>query len=49
VITVEAQHEGARPEIAAALADLLALLEAYAGGQVISAILGTQRSELSDE
>ena len=49
VITVEAQHEGARPEIAAALVDLLALLEAYAGGQVISAILGTQRSELSDE
>jgi DNA/RNA-binding domain of Phe-tRNA-synthetase-like protein len=49
VITVEAQHEGARAEIAAALADLLALLEAYAGGQVISAILGTQRSELSDE
>jgi len=48
VITVEAQHEGARPEIAAALADLLALLEAHAGGQVGSAILDAQHPELSN-
>jgi DNA/RNA-binding domain of Phe-tRNA-synthetase-like protein len=48
VITVEAQHEGARPEIEAALADLLALLERYAGGHTISAVLDVRRSELAD-
>jgi DNA/RNA-binding domain of Phe-tRNA-synthetase-like protein len=49
VITVEAQHEGARPEIEAAVANLLALLEAYAGGQFISAVLGATQPELSDD
>jgi len=49
VITVEAQHEGARPEIEVALADLLALLERHAGGHVISAVLDATQPELSDE
>ena len=49
VVTVEAQHEGARPDIQAALADLLALLERYAGGHVISAALDAQHPELSDD
>jgi DNA/RNA-binding domain of Phe-tRNA-synthetase-like protein len=49
VITVEAQHDGAHPEIEAALADLLALLERYAGEPVISAILDAQCPSLSDE
>lgn len=49
VITVEAQHEGARPEIEAALADLLGALERYAGGHAISAILDAQHPELLDD
>ncbi|HEX5159250.1 MAG TPA: phenylalanine--tRNA ligase beta subunit-related protein [Ktedonobacterales bacterium] len=49
VITVEAQHEGARPEIEAALADLLTLLERYAGGQVGSAVVDATQPELSDD
>lgn len=39
VITVEAQHPGARPQVEAAVQDLLALLRQYAGGQAIAAIL----------
>jgi len=46
---VEAQHEGARADVEAALADLLTLLERYAGGHVISAVVDMQHPELSDE
>lgn len=49
VITVEAQHEGARTEIEAALADLLALLKGFSDGQSISAILDAQHPELSGD
>jgi DNA/RNA-binding domain of Phe-tRNA-synthetase-like protein len=48
VIAVEAQHEQARPDIEAALSDLLALLAAYAGGEVISAILDATQPDISD-
>ncbi|HEU4784039.1 MAG TPA: phenylalanine--tRNA ligase beta subunit-related protein, partial [Ktedonobacterales bacterium] len=47
VITVEAQQQGARGEIEAALSDLLALLEAYVGGSSVSAILGAQHPAFS--
>jgi DNA/RNA-binding domain of Phe-tRNA-synthetase-like protein len=49
VITVEAQHEGARADVEAALADLLTLLKHYAGGHVISDVLDAQHPELTDE
>ena len=49
VIAVEAQHERARDDVEAALTDLLALLERFAGGQVTSAILDAQHPSLSDE
>jgi DNA/RNA-binding domain of Phe-tRNA-synthetase-like protein len=49
VITVEAQHEGGRLTVEAALADLMNLLERYAGGHLVSGTLDTQRPELSDE
>ncbi|HEY7851140.1 MAG TPA: phenylalanine--tRNA ligase beta subunit-related protein, partial [Ktedonobacterales bacterium] len=49
VITVEAQHENARGAIEAALANLSLLLENYAGGRAISAILDARQSALSDE
>jgi DNA/RNA-binding domain of Phe-tRNA-synthetase-like protein len=49
VIAVEAQHEQARDDVAAALTDLLALLERYAGGGVTSAILDVQQPSLADE
>jgi DNA/RNA-binding domain of Phe-tRNA-synthetase-like protein len=49
VITVEAQHEGARPDIEAALADLLDLLRRFAGGRVTSAILDARHPALTDE
>jgi DNA/RNA-binding domain of Phe-tRNA-synthetase-like protein len=39
IITVEAHHPGARAEVERAVADLLALLNKYARGQSISAIL----------
>ena len=49
IVTVEAQHENGRGEIESALADLLALLERYAGGRVHSTILYARRSALLDE
>ena len=49
VVTVEAQHDGGHTEIEAALADLLALLERYAGGRVTSAILDAQHPALTDD
>ena len=49
IVTVEAQHENGRGEIEAALADLLALLERYAGGRVHSAVLGAQHPMLTDD
>jgi DNA/RNA-binding domain of Phe-tRNA-synthetase-like protein len=39
LITIEAHHATGRPDIEAALRDLLALLKEYAGGTSISAIL----------
>jgi DNA/RNA-binding domain of Phe-tRNA-synthetase-like protein len=39
-ICVEAQHPGARPEVEAALADLLRLCGQYAGGEYVSGVLG---------
>lgn len=47
IITVEAHHAGSRAEIDAALADLLRLLETYAGGEYISAVLGAGRPVIS--
>ena len=49
VVTVEAQHDGGHTEIEAALADLLALLECYAGGRVISAVLDARHPALTDD
>lgn len=49
MITVESQHENARREVEAALADLLDLLERYAGGRVIGAILDARHPALSDD
>lgn len=49
VITVEAQHEHARPDIEAAVSDLLDLLGRHAGGHTIPAILDAQHPALSDE
>jgi DNA/RNA-binding domain of Phe-tRNA-synthetase-like protein len=49
VVTVEAQHDGGGAEIEAALADLLALLERYAGGRVTSAMLDAQHPALTDD
>jgi hypothetical protein len=42
VITVEAHQEGARTDIERAIADLLTLLEAYAGSAYSRAILSVQ-------
>jgi DNA/RNA-binding domain of Phe-tRNA-synthetase-like protein len=39
LVTVEGHHASAHADIAAAVADLTALLQRYAGGQVISAVL----------
>ena len=39
LVTVEGHHPGAQADIPAAVADLTALLQRYAGGQVVSAIL----------
>lgn len=48
VITVEAQHEHARPDIEAALNDLLLLLERYAGQHTSAAILDARQPEISN-
>jgi DNA/RNA-binding domain of Phe-tRNA-synthetase-like protein len=42
IITVEAHHAGGHRDIKAALNDLLALLQEYAGGNFISAILDAE-------
>lgn len=49
VVAVEAQHEHARRDIEAALADLFDLLEHYAGGHTISAILDAAHPEISGD
>lgn len=47
IITVEAHHADNRAEIDAALADLLRLLAAYAGGEYVSGVLNAGRAALS--
>jgi DNA/RNA-binding domain of Phe-tRNA-synthetase-like protein len=47
IICVEAQHPGARPEVEAALADLLRLCGEYAGGEYASGVLGPGAPGLS--
>ncbi len=49
IITVEAHHAGDRMDIEAALHDLLALLDEYAGGSFIAGILDTKNPLISDE
>lgn len=46
VITVEAHHPGGGSDIDSALGDLLALLEAYAGGSYDSAVLDIEKPSL---
>jgi DNA/RNA-binding domain of Phe-tRNA-synthetase-like protein len=46
LITIEAHHAAGRQDIEAALRDLLALLEEYAGGTAISAILDADHPAL---
>lgn len=46
LITIEAHHAAARQDIEAALRDLLALLEEYAGGSSTSAVLGVDNPAL---
>ncbi|HUN07561.1 MAG TPA: phenylalanine--tRNA ligase beta subunit-related protein [Aggregatilineales bacterium] len=47
IICVEAQHPGARPEIEAALADLLRLFQEYAGGTYVSGVLGVDQPSIT--
>lgn len=47
IITVEAHHAAGRADIQAALADLLRLLETYAGGEYVSGVLGAGRASIS--
>ncbi len=47
LITVEGHHAQARVDVQAALADLLALLETYAGGQFTSAVLDAAHPALA--
>lgn len=49
IIVTEAQHEGGQAAVTAAVADLLALLAEYAGGDVISGIVGPGPPVISDE
>ena len=49
VVTVEAQHDGGRGEVEAALADLVALLERYAGGRFNADILDARHPALTDD
>jgi DNA/RNA-binding domain of Phe-tRNA-synthetase-like protein len=49
IITVEAQHEGGRAAVEAALADLLALLKEYAGGTYTSSVLDATYPILADQ
>ncbi|MFN8371974.1 MAG: phenylalanine--tRNA ligase beta subunit-related protein [Anaerolineae bacterium] len=44
LITVEAHHADGEHDIRAALADLLALMQQYAGGEYESAVLGKERA-----
>lgn len=46
IITVEAQHIGGEVNIRAALGDLVALLQEFAGGQFKSSVLGRETHEI---
>ncbi|MBI5667261.1 MAG: hypothetical protein HZC41_04565 [Chloroflexi bacterium] len=46
IITVEGHHANARADVEAALADLLHLLESYAGGVYVSGVLGAGRASI---
>jgi DNA/RNA-binding domain of Phe-tRNA-synthetase-like protein len=48
IITVEAHHQQARRDIEAALADLIDLLKAHAGGTLTSAILDAHHPVVTD-
>lgn len=48
IITVEAQHPNGRVDVIAAVNDLLALLNEYAGGEFQSGIIGQGQPILSD-
>lgn len=47
VITVEAQHAGGRAAVEAAQRDLLALLQTYAAGEYVAALLDADHPEVS--
>jgi DNA/RNA-binding domain of Phe-tRNA-synthetase-like protein len=47
ILTVEGHHEAAQTDVAAALRDLLSLLETYAGGTYTSALLDVNHPELT--
>ena len=49
LITVEAHHAQARADVQAALADLLELLQKYAGGQFTAAMLDATHPAFADE
>jgi DNA/RNA-binding domain of Phe-tRNA-synthetase-like protein len=49
IITVEAHHAEARNDIEHALEDLLALLQQYAGGRYLAAVLDANHAFLSSE
>jgi DNA/RNA-binding domain of Phe-tRNA-synthetase-like protein len=44
--TIEAQHPGGYAEVQSAMEDLLALVQAHAGGTYTSAMLGVQRASI---
>jgi DNA/RNA-binding domain of Phe-tRNA-synthetase-like protein len=48
LITVEAQHAGGRADVEQAVADLLELLNTYAGGTYTSGILDAHRPSISE-
>ena len=47
LVTVEAQHAGARAEVNAAVRDLLTLLQTYAGGRIESSVLDATHPSFS--
>lgn len=47
IIVTEAQHEGGEAAVQAAVADLLLLLAEFAGGELISGIVGPARPSIS--
>jgi len=47
IITIEAQHPGGQEDVEAGINDLLVYLRQYADGDLITGIIGSQRSRIS--